>query len=223
MREHFTQTDIEQLEQRMRARLINSLSGFKSVNLIGTQNLEGETNLSIVSSVFHLGASPALMGMIIRPDVVPRDTLSNIKALGEFTINHVSTDFWHQAHQTSARYESSVSEFEQVGLNAEYIEGVSAPFVQESRVKLALTLREINTLNINGTILVIGEVKHILLPSDSLKEDGYVDIEAAGTVSVSGLDCYHDTNRLGRLAYAKVDQATKSLCINGNTEGSEDG
>lgn len=221
MREHFTEADIEQLEQRKRARLVNSLSGFKSVNLIGTQSLAGDTNLSIVSSVFHLGANPALMGMIIRPDVVPRDTLANIKALGEYTINHVSTDFWQQAHQTSARYQASVSEFDQVGLNTEYIDGVSAPFVQQSRVKLALTLREINTLNINGTILVIGQIKHVLLPSDSLKEDGYVDIEAADTVSVSGLDCYHSTKRLGRMAYAKVDETAKALCINGKIQESE--
>jgi len=221
MRAHFTETDIEQLERRKRARLVNSLSGFKSVNLIGTQSLAGDTNLSIVSSVFHLGANPALMGMIIRPDVVPRDTLANIKALGEYTINHVSTDFWQQAHQTSARYDASISEFDRVGLDTEYIDDVKAPFVAQSRVKLALILREINTLNINGTILVIGEVKHILLPAESFKEDGYVDIEGADTVSVSGLDCYHSTNRLGRLAYAKTDQKTTPLCLNGQTQETE--
>jgi len=36
-----------------------------------------------------------------------------------------------------------------------------------------------------------------------LQEDGFVDIEAIDTVAVSGLDSYHVTERLARLAYAK--------------------
>ena len=36
-----------------------------------------------------------------------------------------------------------------------------------------------------------------------LDEDGYLDIEAAGTVAVSGLDGYHRATRLARLPYAK--------------------
>ena len=34
-------------------------------------------------------------------------------------------------------------------------------------------------------------------------QDGFVDIEAIDTVAVSGLDSYHVTERLARLAYAK--------------------
>ena len=98
-----TQDDIKAMEQRERARLINSLSGFKSANLIGSQNASGITNLAIVSSVFHLGADPALIGMIIRPDTVPRDTLSNIKTTGVYTINHVNSLIWQQAHQVSCQ------------------------------------------------------------------------------------------------------------------------
>ncbi|MGS0728486.1 flavin oxidoreductase, partial [Shewanella sp. 0m-11] len=72
---HIGFDDIEQMEQRVRARLINSLSGFKSANLVATISEDGHNNVAIISSCFHLGASPALMGMVIRPDSVPRDTL----------------------------------------------------------------------------------------------------------------------------------------------------
>lgn len=58
---HFTKQQINELEQRFRTNLINSLSGFKSANLIGTQDKLGNTNLAIVSSVFHLGAHPPLV------------------------------------------------------------------------------------------------------------------------------------------------------------------
>ena len=52
---------IAMMEPKTRARFINSLSGFKSANLIGTTDKAGNENLAIVSSVFHLGAHPPLM------------------------------------------------------------------------------------------------------------------------------------------------------------------
>ncbi|WP_372768321.1 flavin reductase family protein [Pseudoalteromonas sp.] len=215
MIKHITQDDIKAMEQRERARLINSLSGFKSANLIGTQNASGITNLAIVSSVFHLGADPALMGMIIRPDTVPRDTLSNIKATGAYTINHVNSLIWQQAHQTSARYDESESEFEKVALAEQFENGIKAPFVGESQVKFALKLREIKPLEINGTVLVIGEITHIIVPDTALCKDGYLDIEALDTIAISGLDSYHTTERIGRLSYAKPNKEPQSLNIEG--------
>ena len=78
----FNASDIANMEQRYRANFINALSGFKSANLIGTISKSGQHNLAIVSSVFHIGAHPPLMGMIMRPHTVPRDTLQNIKDTG---------------------------------------------------------------------------------------------------------------------------------------------
>ncbi|AIY66598.1 flavin reductase family protein [Pseudoalteromonas piratica] len=215
MIKHITQNDIHTMEQRQRARLINSLSGFKSANLIGSQSDTGVTNLAIVSSVFHLGANPALIGMIIRPDTVPRDTLSNIKATGVYTINHVNSLIWQQAHQTSARYPEEQSEFEKVALTEQFETGINAPFVGESQVKFALNLREIKPLEINGTVLVIGEISHIVVPDIAIAKDGYIDIEALDTIAISGLDSYHTTDRLGRLSYAKPDVQLTKISVDG--------
>jgi flavin reductase (DIM6/NTAB) family NADH-FMN oxidoreductase RutF len=215
MIKHFAYNDIKNMEQRTRAHLINSLSGFKSANLIGTCDEQGVTNLAIVSSVFHLGADPALVGMIIRPNTVARGTLSNIEAVGQYTINHVNSLIWQQAHQTSARFDDAVSEFDEVGLTAQYEPGITAPFVAESQLKYALKLAEIQTLSINGTILVIGEITDILIPNSGIKQDGYVDIEQLDTVAISGLDSYHTTERFARLSYAKPDRPLDILDIDG--------
>ncbi len=200
---HFTKQAIANLENRYRAHLINSLSGFKSANLIGTQDNNGQTNLAIVSSVFHLGAHPPLVGMIIRPHSVPRHTLENLLATKQYTINHVNKDIYNKAHQTSARYDKDESEFDAAGLSTEYLNDFTAPFVKESKLKYALELKEHHLLGINGTELIIGEITDIYLDEACLQEDGFVDIEAIGTVAVSGLDSYHVTERLARLAYAK--------------------
>lgn len=59
---------INQLEKQYRISLINSLVGYKSLNLLGTISKEGITNLCIISSTFHLGANPPLLGLVIRPE-----------------------------------------------------------------------------------------------------------------------------------------------------------
>ena len=199
-----TEADLAAWPRRRRAALVNSLSGFKSANLLGTRSADGQENLAIISSVFHLGADPALAGMILRPHSVDRHSLEYLLETGVYTLNQVHEGIHAAAHQTSARYPRTVSEFDAVGLTPEYRHGFAAPFVGESRIKLGLRLEDSQTLKVNDTVLVIGRIEQILVAEDAwVGEDGYLDIEAAGTVAVSGLDGYHRATRLARLPYAK--------------------
>ncbi|HMQ44573.1 MAG TPA: flavin oxidoreductase, partial [Mariniflexile sp.] len=52
---HFTQKQINALEHLYKINLINSCSGYKSANLIGTKSAQGITNVAVFSSVTHLG------------------------------------------------------------------------------------------------------------------------------------------------------------------------
>lgn len=206
-----TPEQIQQLDQRYRARLINSLGGFKSVVLIGTQNKQTQTNLAIFSSLFHLGANPALCGLIVRPDSAERHTLSNILETGFYTVNHVHEGIYLAAHQTSARYPIEQSEFSATGLKEEWLDAFFAPFVAQSVVKLSMQLEQKIDLTINGTTLLIGKILDVYVPQTSLGEDGFVDLESAGTLALSGLDSYHRTQKLARLAYAKPDTAPRAI------------
>jgi flavin reductase (DIM6/NTAB) family NADH-FMN oxidoreductase RutF len=200
---HFSGQDIVMMEQRSRAAFINSLSGFKSVSLVGTSNNEGLTNLAIFNSVIHIGANPALIGMIIRPNSVNRHTLENIMETNCYTINHINKDIYKKAHQTSARYPKEISEFDAVGLTQEFHNKIKSPYVKESHIKFGLQFVEHHDLKINGTILIIGKVIEVFVPENCLTLDGVIDVEKAGTITTSGLDSYHSTNRLSRLTYAK--------------------
>ena len=200
---HFSGQDIVMMEQRSRAAFINSLSGFKSVSLVGTANNEGLTNLAIFNSVIHIGANPALIGMIIRPNSVNRHTLENIMETNCYTINHINKDIYKKAHQTSARYPKEISEFDAVGLTQEFHNKIKSPYVKESHIKFGLQFVERHDLKINGTILIIGKVIEVFVPENCLTLDGVIDVEIAGTITTSGLDSYHSTNRLSRLTYAK--------------------
>ena len=213
--QYFNNDKLVNMTSRYRAQLINSLSGFKSANLIGTQNGLGKTNLAMFSSVVHLGASPALVGFIARPNSVERHTFDNILQTKQFTINQVNETFWQAAHQTSARYSANECEFQKTGLSPYYVDGVEAPFVKESRLKYALTLRDIIPIELNGTQMVIGEITAILCDDKAIKEDGYIDIESLNTVAISGLDSYHTSQRLSRLNYAKPDIAQSKISLDG--------
>lgn len=199
------------MDKRYRVHFINSLSGFKSANLVGTQDMAGATNLSIVNSVFHLGADPALMGMIIRPRSVPRHSFDNLRDTGFYTLNHVNSQIYQQAHQTSARYEKDQSEFAATGLTCEYLNGFPAPFVKESNVKIGLRFVESQTLAVNDTELVIGEIVCVNVDEQSIHHDGFIDLVQLDSVAVNGLDGYCSGQLLDRLSYAKPNLKLSSL------------
>ena len=197
--------DIQTMEQRQRTRLVNSLAGYKSANLIGTRDRQGQENLAIVSSVIHLGSHPPLFGFIVRPRKSRRHTLENILDTKHFTINAIGVDFVQKAHQTSARYPKQISEFEAVGLTPYYDDAFPAPFVLESNLKMGLVLREHIKIESNQTEMLIGEVLMVHAPERAIMPDGYLDLELLDLVTISGLDSYHVTQRLHRLSYAKPD------------------
>jgi flavin reductase (DIM6/NTAB) family NADH-FMN oxidoreductase RutF len=194
---------IASLDNRYRIQLINSISGLKSAHLIGSINSNQQTNLAIVSSVFHLGADPALIGMIFRPDVSPRHSLENIRETKVCTLNHVNSSIYKSAHQTSARYPREVSEFDACDLVAEYKGEFKAPFVRDSNIQLALKLEDEKKIELNNTHMLIMSIETIYMKEDYLAKDGNVMLAAADSIAVGGLDSYYGINLITRLPYAK--------------------
>lgn len=97
---YFSNRDISALQHLYKINLINSCSGYKSANLIGTKSANSISNVAIFSSVIHLGSEPALLGFILRPTTVARNTYENIKETGVYTINHVHQAIIEEAHHT---------------------------------------------------------------------------------------------------------------------------
>lgn len=195
--------EIEQLEQRYRTSFINSLAGFRQAVLVGTKSVTGNTNLAIFNSLIHLGANPALFGLISRPDAVQRDTLQNILDTKEYTLNFVKSSEFKKAHQTSARYDKGISEFEKVGFVPLYHDGIIAPFVEDAVVKIGMKLEDSIPIQINGTVLIIGSIIQVDLNDDIVGKDGFVNLSEADVLISQGLDAYYTSNHIDRLPYAK--------------------
>ncbi|AAV82388.1 flavin reductase family protein [Idiomarina loihiensis] len=211
----YKQQDLAKMNDRDRARFVNCLSGFKSANVIGTRDRHQQNNLAMISSVVHLGSNPPLLGFVMRPQSVTRHTWENIEESGVYTINQVNENFFRQAHQTSARYPRETSEFEACGLTPEFVDGFHAPYVAESSLRIGMQQVEIIPIQHNDTALIVGEVRWVEVKEEAVKSDGFIDIESLGTMTISGLDGYHRTQRAARLSYAKPDEELSELDAEG--------
>lgn len=198
--------DILDWENAYRLKFINSISGYKGVHLIGSENNDGATNLSIFNSLVHIGSNPPLIGFIMRPLTVERNTYENIKETGYYTINHIHKSFLKKAHYTSAKFPKEISEFEACNLASERISGFQAPFVKDSKVKFGLQLKEDIEIKENGTRLIVGEIQHIIIDEEVIDLDGQLDLELVNDVCVTGLNQYSSVSKFQKIPYARLDE-----------------
>lgn len=210
-----TRSEWDSLSKIHRLNLINSCTGYKSANLIGTKSPNGVPNVAVFSSVTHLGSSPAFLGFIMRPNVVPRNTYNNIKATGYFTVNHIALHMIAQAHQTSASYDAEISEFDVVNLEQEYLSNIDVPFVKDSPIKLLC--RYVNEYEIveNNTIHLIAAIEEIHFRDDMLHHDYWLQLDQGAVVAVNGLDGYCLPKIVDRFDYARPHTQIKSIIKNG--------
>ncbi|WP_445956937.1 flavin reductase family protein [Yeosuana sp.] len=200
---HFTQKDIDEMHHVYKINLINSCSGYKSANLIGTKSSEGITNVAIFSSVTHIGSAPAILGFFLRPNTVTRNTYDNIRETGYYSINHVHENILMEAHHTSAKYDKTISEFDKTLLEEDYKGNYLVPFVKDAPVQIAMKYIEEYPIKVNNTILVIGEIQDLYLADNLLEPDGFIDLSKANVASINGLDGYTIPKLKSRLAYQR--------------------
>tara|TARA_R110000868_G_scaffold393383_1_gene664352 strand:+ start:473 stop:1111 length:639 start_codon:yes stop_codon:yes gene_type:complete len=203
--------ELEKLEKVTRLNLINSCTGYKSANLLATISKEGITNVAIFSSVTHLGSSPAMIGFIVRPTTVPRDTYKNIKETGYFTINHITKDIIADAHHTSANYDDTVSEFDKTNLEAEFKDGINFPFVKGSPVQLYCKYLNEYYIKENNTIHIIASIEKLFYDESLKHKDGWLQLDKGNVITLNGLDGYCLPTLVDRFEYARKDNPSKSF------------
>jgi len=81
-----------------------------------------------------------------------------------------------------------------------------APFVKESPIKMGMKYLESIPIERNGTILVIGEVEHLIMPEEAVSNKGYINLETAEVAGISGLNSYYKLEKIGSFPYARVEE-----------------
>lgn len=199
----FSREDIDKLDKIYRINLINSCSGYKSANLLGSVSNSGYTNVAVFSSVTHLGSNPPTLGFILRPTTVPRNTYKNIKETGIFTINHIFEDIITDAHHTSAKYPEEISEFDVTNLEIEYKENCIAPFVKGSPVQMKMRFKEEYLIKTNDVLHIIAEIEELYVNDSILEGDGFVNLSKGKVAAINGLDAYGVAKDNIRLSYQR--------------------
>jgi len=200
---HFNKNKIKNLEKIYRLNLINSCTGYKSANLLGSMDNNGNTNLAIFSSITHLGSDPAMIGFVLRPRTVPRNTYNNMFNTKYFTVNHVNVNDIEDAHHTSAKYPKEISEFEKTKFEPEFIDNFKAPFVKSSKIKFGCKYLNEYDIKENNTIMVVASIECLFVDDDALQNDGWIRLDKAETVTINGLDGYAKTSLIKRYEYAR--------------------
>lgn len=199
----FNFEDIQSLEKIYKINLINSCSGFKSANLLGSISKEGVSNVAVFSSVTHLGSNPPTLGFILRPTTVPRNTYKNIKENGYFTINHIYEDIIEDAHHTSAKYPENVSEFDKTDLEEEFKGNHNAPFVKNSPVQMCMKFVEEVYVSSNDVMLIVAQIEELYIKDTLLQEDGLVNLSLGNVATINGLDSYAIPKFKKQLSYQR--------------------
>tara|TARA_R110002012_G_scaffold312438_3_gene523181 strand:- start:357 stop:1010 length:654 start_codon:yes stop_codon:yes gene_type:complete len=212
--QHISHKDIENYDRFYRGNLINSVTGFKSANLLATRSIDDIDNVAIFSSVTHLGSNPAMFSFVQRPlGHGVGHTYQNLKATGKITLNHVNMNLVDRSHQSSAKYDEQVSEFNELGIELLRRNDFIAPFVSEATIQVAAEYVNEYPIKENNCILVICKITDIFIQPDILHQDGWLDISKAGSVAINGLDGYAVAKTRKRLSYAQVDKKLEELSI----------
>lgn len=199
--------DITTLSLARRINLINSVTGIKPGNLIGSVSDKGKLNLAVISSVVHLSSNPALIGFFMRPHKeFRRDTYDNIEATERFTVNSIPIELSKNAHYTSAKFDAEVSEFDTCALTPEHLDDFIAPFVKESAIKIGMRLVEFVPINSSNTTLVVGEIELIEIDQSLLSEEYYIDLEKANCAGIGGLNSYYSLKHEDNYPYVRLNE-----------------
>ena len=186
----YSEADIDCMEYLFRINLINSCSGYKSANLIGSKSKDGHENVAVFSSITHIGSNPPMLGLFMRPTTVSRNTYDNIKESGLYTINHIHSDILEDAHHTSAKYPKTVSEFNVTDLISDYKLDIPVPFVKDAPVQMLMEFVEEHHISANQTILLIGKIKELFVNETLIESDGFINLSKGNVAAINGLDGY---------------------------------
>lgn len=136
----------------------------RPIGWVGSVSSEGIYNLAPFSFFNAISGNPPTFvfsagAIATEHGASPKDTLSNVRESGEFSLNIVTAEVAEAMNQTSATVASEVDEFELAGVTAVTGDIISAPLVAECKANIECQVTQIIHVGDpdGGNHLVIGE------------------------------------------------------------------
>lgn len=162
--------------------LLNHLIAPRAIAWVTSRSESGTDNAAPHSYATVVSTDPPVVAFT---SLGHKDTLTNVRHLGEFVVCGVSRQLREQANISGAPFPPDVSEFDRAGLTREPSLTVAPYRIGESPFAIECRLRHIIAVG-NGNI-VLGDVTCVAVREDSLVE-GRVATQAMDLVSRCGGD-----------------------------------
>jgi flavin reductase (DIM6/NTAB) family NADH-FMN oxidoreductase RutF len=186
------------LDRRQRNHLINGLIYPRPIAWVSTIASDGTRNLAPFSFFNAFSFNPPTVG--VSPGSrqgMPKDTLANVRATGEFVINLVSAALADTANATSAELAPDVDEWDLAGVTPVASETVAPARVGQAPAALECRVHQIVELGADepSNSLVIGRVLRVHVRDDALDEHYLPRPEALDLVGRMGGDLWTRTQQ----------------------------
>jgi len=163
---------VDDLEVSDAYKLTTSLVVPRPIGWIGTRSESGVSNLAPYSFFNCVAAYPPTF--VVAPGVTDRrDTLNNIQANREFTVNIVSEETVEAMNQSAGSYPADQSEFEICGLTEVEAETIDAPLVGEAIANFECTATQL--VPVGTGMLIIGVASKIHVAERVVGDNFHVD------------------------------------------------
>ncbi|MFC4427838.1 flavin reductase family protein [Deinococcus navajonensis] len=205
--------DLTALRAADRYKLLTATVVPRPIAWVATLGLDGHVNLAPYSFFGLMGSDPPVVAFAPgdRPEGGPKDTARNIGTRGEFTVNLVSVAQAQVMNATATDFPHGMDETRALNIALEPGVQVRVPRVQAAPA--ALECREVQTVLIGRTRVILGEVLGLHLRADAVEDAERFHVATAaldlvGRMGGRGTYTYtRDTFQLDRVSYAAWQQA----------------
>lgn len=205
----FTSFDLTALPHAERYKLVTATVVPRPVAWVSTLGPGGRVNLAPYSFFGLMGSDPAVIAFAPgnRPDGTPKDTALNIPPGAEFTVNLVSRALAETMNATATDFPPELGEPQALGIELEAGVQVATPRVRASPA--ALECREVQTVVIGNTRIILGEVLGLTIRSDAVEDPQRHHIHTAAldligrTGGRGGYATTRDSFEIARIPFAQ--------------------
>ena len=179
--------------------LISGISP-RPIALVGSMDLENNSNLAPFSFFNAFGANPPIVGFspaLSGKTGLPKDTLLNIRETKEFTISIINSSMVEQVSLSSCEFDKNIDEFEKTGLTKFKSKIVKPYAVSESNFIMECKLYDILELGnkpASGN-LILGEVLKFHISKFILNKTDQVDPYKLDSIARNGGSWYTESKK----------------------------
>ncbi len=138
-----------------------------------SDNGNGSHNLAPFSFFNAVASNPPIIMMSIgwKDEYTQKDTWVNIENRKHFVVHIPSKDDIKNVALSAATLAHGISELEQINLPLEYIEGQSLPKLKGPKIAFFCEKYAIHEIGADKQALILGQINHIWLSDDIVKQD----------------------------------------------------